>query len=71
MNSATNTATGSLVNFFEKATITLGATSMEGYVQVQGSGFVNEADKVTMWVEGSTYRRYRTEYATQLHEAVE
>ncbi len=59
-------ASGSLVNFFEKATFALGTGSMEGYVQVQGSGLVNEADKVTMWVGSSTFQPHKTEYSTKL-----
>jgi hypothetical protein len=59
-------ATGDLVEFFERSTFALGAGNMDGYVQVQGKGLVQEGDEVTMWIHGTTFQPHKTEFRTTL-----
>ena len=62
----TNPATGDLVELFEGATFAHGAGEMEGYIQVQGKGFIQEGDEVTMWIQSVTLLPHTTEFRTKL-----
>jgi hypothetical protein len=59
-------STGTLVDFFEKATFAPGTDEMKGTVQVRGSGFLMPGDRVSFWIDPETGEARRFTFHTRL-----
>jgi hypothetical protein len=59
-------STGTLVDFFQKATFAPGTEAMKGTVHVQGSGFLMPGDSVSFWFDQDTGEARRFTFHTSL-----